>query len=79
MNAERLNRRDFLKAGAAVSSFMIVPRHVLGRGYQAPSDMIALGFIGCGRQSGGLRNRFLDTQETRIIAASDVYSNSILS
>lgn len=74
MNAERLNRRDFLKAGAAVSSFMIVPRHVLGRGYQAPSDMIALGFIGCGRQSGGLRNRFLDTQETRIIAASDVYS-----
>ena len=74
MNTERLNRRDFLKAGAVVSSFMIVPRHVLGRGYRAPSDLIALGFIGCGRQSGGLRNRFLDTQETRIIAASDVYA-----
>lgn len=73
MNAESLSRRDFLKAGAVVSSFMIVPRHVLGRGYKAPSDMISLGFIGCGRQSGGLRNRFLDTQETRIIAASDVY------
>lgn len=74
MNTERLSRRDFLKAGVAVSSFMIVPRHVLGRGYRAPSDMVALGFIGCGRQSGGLRNRFLDTQETRIIAASDVYA-----
>lgn len=74
MNAERLNRRDFLKASAVISSFMIVPRHVLGRGYQAPSDMIPLGFIGCGRQSGGLRNRFLDTQETRIVAASDVYA-----
>ena len=74
MNTKCLNRRDFLKAGAVVSSFMIVPRHVLGRGYRAPSDMIALGFIGCGRQSGGLRNRFLDTQETRIIAASDVYA-----
>ena len=73
MNAESLSRRDFLKAGAVVSSFMIVPRHVLGRGYKAPSDMISLGFIGCGRQSGSLRNRFLDTQETRIIAASDVY------
>ncbi|GGM80091.1 oxidoreductase [Dyadobacter beijingensis] len=74
MNTECLNRRDFLKAGAVISSFMIVPRHVLGRGYQAPSDMLALGFIGCGRQSGGLRNRFLDTQETRIVAASDVYA-----
>lgn len=73
MTTERLNRRNFLKAGAVISSFMIVPRHVLGRGYQAPSDLISLGFIGCGRQSGGLRNRFLDTRETRIIAASDVY------
>lgn len=73
MNTVRLSRRDFLKAGAVVSSFMIVPRHVLGRGYKAPSDMVTLGFIGCGRQSGGLRNRFLDTRETRILAASDVY------
>lgn len=71
---ERLNRRDFLKAGAAISSFMIVPRYVLGgAGYIAPSDKISLGFIGCGRQSGGLRNRFLDTNETQIVAASDVY------
>lgn len=74
MHTESISRRDFLKAGAVVSSFMIVPRHVLGRGYQAPSDMIALGFIGCGRQSSGLRNRFLDTRETRIVAASDVYA-----
>lgn len=73
MTTERLSRRDFLKAGAVVSSFMIVPRHVLGRGHTAPSDMVTMGFIGCGRQSGGLRNRFLDTRETRIVAASDVY------
>ncbi|MCF2503014.1 Gfo/Idh/MocA family oxidoreductase [Dyadobacter sp. CY107] len=74
MEINTLNRRDFLKAGAVISSFMIVPRHVLGKGYLAPSDKIALGFIGCGRQSGGLRNRFLDTMETQIIAASDVYA-----
>lgn len=74
MNSKRIGRRDFLKAGAVVSSFMIVPRHVLGRGYRAPSDVITLGFIGCGRQAGGLRNRFLDTRETRIIAAADVYA-----
>ncbi|WP_026630818.1 Gfo/Idh/MocA family protein [Dyadobacter alkalitolerans] len=74
MEINTLNRRDFLKAGAVISSFMIVPRHVLGKGYLAPSDKIALGFIGCGRQSGGLRNRFLDTMETQIVAASDVYA-----
>ncbi|WAC09794.1 Gfo/Idh/MocA family protein [Dyadobacter pollutisoli] len=74
MNVERMQRRDFLKAGAVVSSFMIVPRHVLGKGYTAPSDKVALGFIGCGRQSSGLRNRFLDTMETQIVAASDVYA-----
>ncbi len=39
--------------------------------------MVTLGFIGCGRQSGGLRNRFLDTRETRIIAASDVYGGKL--
>ena len=71
---EKINRRDFLKAGAVISSFFIVPRHVLGGpGYLAPSDKISLGFIGCGRQSGGLRNRFLDTKEAQIVAASDVY------
>ncbi|GAB2794376.1 Gfo/Idh/MocA family oxidoreductase [Rhabdobacter roseus] len=69
-----IKRRDFLKAGAVLSTFFIVPRHVLGGpGYLAPSDKIALGFIGCGRQSGGLRNRFLDTGEVQAVAASDVY------
>ena len=73
-SAKNLNRRDFLKAGAVIGSFMIVPRHVLGgAGFMAPSDKINLGFIGCGRQSGGLRGRFLDTGETQVIAASDVY------
>lgn len=71
---EKINRRDFLKAGAVISSFFIIPRHVMGGvGYLAPSDKINLGFIGCGRQSGGLRNRFLETKEAQIVAASDVY------
>ncbi|WP_031525799.1 Gfo/Idh/MocA family protein [Dyadobacter crusticola] len=73
MNVTRLNRRDFLKAGAVVSSFMIVPRHVLGKGFTAPSDKIVFGFIGCGRQAGGLRNRFIALPEVQVTAASDVY------
>jgi predicted dehydrogenase len=50
------SRRDFLtdvaKAGAAASAFMIVPRHVLGRGYIAPSDKVDIGVIGAGGMGG---------------------------
>ncbi|TRX42961.1 Gfo/Idh/MocA family protein [Flavobacterium restrictum] len=43
------NRRDFLKTGAlATAAFMIVPRHVLGRGYVAPSDKLLIASIGVG-------------------------------
>lgn len=42
-------RRKFLKASALASaSFFIVPRHVLGRGYIAPSDKLNMVGIGCG-------------------------------
>ena len=43
------SRRDFIKAGAlAGAGFMIVPRHVLGRGYTPPSDKLNLAAIGAG-------------------------------
>lgn len=42
-------RRTFVKSVAAVgAAFHIVPRHVLGRGFTAPSDMLRLGAIGIG-------------------------------
>ncbi len=65
------DRRTFLKQAAALSVFSIVPRHVLGRGFLAPSDQITVGFIGVGKQSGGLRGQFLKN-DARIIAACDV-------
>jgi predicted dehydrogenase len=69
-----VNRRQFIEKAAVISAFMIVPRFVLGgRGYTAPSDLITLGFIGTGKQAGGLKGSFLDTNEIKIIAASDVY------
>ncbi len=70
---KNLKRRDFLKSGAVLAAFSIVPRHVLGKGFLAPSDMHTFGFIGCGKQSGGLRSRFLGTNKVQIVAASDVY------
>src|SRR6187431_1691883 len=42
-------RRDFLKKGAlAAAAFMIVPRHVMGRGFVAPSDKLLIASIGVG-------------------------------
>src|SRR6267154_2587276 len=69
-----MNRRKFIEKSAVMSAFMIVPRFVLGgKGYTAPSDLITLGFIGTGKHAGGLQGAFFDTNETKILAASDVY------
>lgn len=44
-----LDRRSFIRdASLAAGSFFIVPRHVLGRGYIAPSDKLNIAGIGCG-------------------------------
>jgi hypothetical protein len=41
------SRRVFIKnAGIAAAAFAIVPRHVLGRGYRAPSDTLYIACIG---------------------------------
>jgi predicted dehydrogenase len=85
MKKEKLitnGRREFLKQTAlALTGIMIVPRFVLGgKGvdgtrYLAPSDIISLGFIGCGKQGRGLSNAFLNTNEIRIAALSEVYQD----
>lgn len=48
----QVSRRTFVadvsRAAAAATMFTIVPRHVLGRGYIAPSDKVDIGCIGAG-------------------------------
>ena len=49
MNKNQSSRRTFLKNTAvAGAGFFIVPRHVLGRGYVAPSDKLNIAGIGAG-------------------------------
>ncbi len=54
MSDHPVSRRDFvgdsakLALGAALFAPTIVPRHVLGRGYRAPSDTVNLAFVGIG-------------------------------
>ena len=69
-----ISRRKFIKnTTLSVGVFTIVPRFVLGKGFVAPSDKIVLGFIGLGKQSGGLMRRFLDEENTEILAGCDVF------
>src|SRR6186713_2880658 len=43
------SRRDFLRKGLiAAAGFYIVPRHVLGRGFIAPSDKLNVAAVGAG-------------------------------
>lgn len=73
-----LNRRKFIKTGAAVAAgAMIVPRHVLGGpGYIAPSDKLNLAAIGAGGKGfGDIRNAFNDGKEN-VVALCDVDTKS---
>lgn len=71
--ANKTNRRDFIKTGAlAASSFMIVPRHVLGKGFIAPSDKLNLASIGAGGKGwGDIKNAWNDGAEN-VVALCDV-------
>src|SRR5215467_12850830 len=44
-----LSRRSFIRNTSIVAGgFLIVPRHVLGRGFVSPSDKLNIAGIGCG-------------------------------
>ncbi len=65
-----ISRRDFAGTVAAgVASFHIVPRHVLGRGYRAPSDMLNMACIGVGGMG---RNDVRGVEGENIYALCDV-------
>src|SRR5574341_1073547 len=48
MPSKRIPRRTFVAQAGTAAAFTIVPRHVLGRGYRAPSDTLNLACIGIG-------------------------------
>ena len=57
----RTSRRGFLKTLGGVALFSIVPRHVLGNGYIAPSDQLTKGIIGTGGMGRGLSSTVLSS------------------
>ncbi|MGB7394996.1 MAG: Gfo/Idh/MocA family oxidoreductase [Pricia sp.] len=72
----RKSRRSFVRNSLlGIGAISIIPRHVLGQGFTAPSDKINLGYIGLGKQGGILSNRFIGNTEAQIVAGSDVFKS----
>jgi predicted dehydrogenase len=66
-------RRDFLKTTSlAAAGFFIVPRHVLGRGFIAPSDQLNIAGIGAGGKGESDLFEFSKSPKARIVAFCDV-------
>jgi predicted dehydrogenase len=65
-----ISRRKFLaNAGTGVAAITIVPRHVLGRGFTAPSDMLNIAGVGVGGMG---RNNLTNLASQNIVALCDV-------
>ncbi|SDM23956.1 Predicted dehydrogenase [Catalinimonas alkaloidigena] len=65
-----LNRREFVKgAGLAAGAFMIVPRHVLGKGFVAPSDKLNIAGVGIGGMG---KANLKNLESENIVALCDV-------
>ncbi|MDR3712028.1 MAG: Gfo/Idh/MocA family oxidoreductase [Puia sp.] len=72
-NAYRSSRRDFLRATSmAATGFFIVPRHVLGKGFLAPSDRLTIAGIGVGGKGAGDLKNFSDSGKADIAFLCDV-------
>ena len=72
-NFHSASRRRFIRNTAIVgSSFFIVPRHVLGRGYIAPSDKLNIAGIGVGGKGEGDLLEFAKSPNVNIVALCDV-------
>ncbi len=66
---QNFSRRKFLKGSlATVAAFSIVPRHVLGKGYLAPSDQLTKGIVGVG----GMGRGHIPYAGTKVVAICDV-------
>jgi predicted dehydrogenase len=68
-----VSRRYFIRNTAIIgSSFFIVPRHVLGRGFIAPSDKLNIAGIGAGGKGESDLFEFSKSPNVNIVALCDV-------
>lgn len=76
LKPEAFSRRTFIRNSSLLfTGISLIPRHVLGKGFIAPSDKINLGVIGLGKQGNILSNKFLTNTNVQIVAGSDVWDS----
>src|SRR6202012_2318120 len=67
------SRREFLRGTAmAATGFFIVPRHVLGRGFLAPSDPLTIAAIGAGGKGADDLKNFYGSGKVDVAFLCDV-------
>jgi predicted dehydrogenase len=77
IKSDEKSRRNFIKnASLAAAGFYIVPRHVLGRGYTAPSDKLTIAAIGAGGKGEDDINHFFASGKANIAVLCDVDDRS---
>ena len=65
-----VSRRSFIaKTATAAAAFTIAPRHVLGRGYTPPSDLLNVAGVGVGGMG---RTNLVNLSDQNIVAICDV-------
>ena len=65
-----MTRRSFIeKAAVSGAAFTILPRHVLGRGFTPPSDMLNIACVGVGGMG---RSNLINLASQNIVALCDV-------
>ena len=74
MQTPSLSRRRFLSTTAVASAPFILPSGILSAEVK-PNDKVSVGFIGMGKQNGGLMNRFMGAKEAICVAVSDCDTN----
>jgi myo-inositol 2-dehydrogenase / D-chiro-inositol 1-dehydrogenase len=68
------SRRKFLRSTAAIAAGVtIIPRHVLGKGFIAPSDQLTKGIVGLG----GMGRGHIGYAGTKVVALCDVDQNHL--
>ena len=68
-----ISRKNFVRNAAIVGAgFFIVPRHVLGRGFVAPSDKLNIAGIGVGGKGSSDLAEFAKSPYVNIVALCDV-------
>src|SRR5947207_15255760 len=67
--ADRSRRKFVADVGLAAAGLTIVPRHVLGRGFEAPSDTLNIAAVGVGGQG---RSNMINLASQNLVAMCDV-------